>query len=511
MAGILPIEAIRDLIGKGRLVKASEACRRRIEKHDDPEARYLLAVVTGQMGLYGESVALFEKAAREFPKRSDVAYNYGIVLHSMGKLDDAIRQWSRAVAVNPWHGDAQFNLGRAYMDMKLWSEALAPCESAAALNPENKAALANLGAVNFQLGRMAEAKYCFGLAVKVAPAFVQGWINLGLAEMRTGNAEAAVAALQQAVALEPENVLAHFNLGHALLRAGRVPEGLAELEWRRRLLKLPFPDAGKAPWQGGDAAGKTVLLYGEQGQGDVIDYLRFAQSVAERAAAVVVCCHPGLVGIARRARGVADAVAFGETPPPFDVHAPLMSLPHLLGAAAGDGPAAPYVTAPEPAALPGGGGSLRVGLVWAGNPEFDDDANRSTTFAAFRPLLDVAGASFYSLQVGAAANQMADPGATGRIADLGGGFGDFIDTAAAIQALDLVVSVDTAVPHLAGALGRPVWLLLGPVADWRWGRDGATTALYPSMRLFRMARARDWPPLIGEVAGALSELAARRR
>ncbi|MBI2585472.1 MAG: tetratricopeptide repeat protein [Rhodospirillales bacterium] len=512
MARIMRIAAIRELIGNGALKEASEACRRRIDRNDDPEARYLLAVVTGQMGLYSESVALFKKAISEFPERSDVAYNYGIVLQNMGKLDDAIAQWSRAVAMNPWHADAQFNLGRAYSDKKMWSEALAPCESAASLRPENKLALLNLGSVNFRLGRMPQAKYCFGLAAKIDPAFVQGWINLGLSDIRAGDPGAAIAALERAVALDPASVLAHFNLGQALLHAGRLREGLAEVEWRRRVHTLPFAASGRPPWQGGDIAGKTVLVYGEQGQGDVVHFLRYAESAAARGARVVVCCHAGLVGIARRARGVADAVAFGETPPTFDTYAPLMSLPHLLGLDAfADAPAGPYVIPPEPAELAGGEDAVRVGLVWAGNPEHDDDANRSMSLTDWRPLLDVAGVAFYSLQVGAAVAEVASQGLAAKVTDLGSGFKDFVDTAAAIQALDLVIAVDTAVPHLAGALGKPVWVLLARVADWRWGRDGAATPWYPTMRLFRQQHARDWPPVVEEVAGALAELVAGGR
>jgi hypothetical protein len=187
-----------------------------------------------------------------------------------------------------------------------------------------------------------------------------------------------------------------------------------------------------------------------------------------------------------------------------------MSLPHLLGLqAVGDIPRAPYVTPPLATDLSGGRGALRVGLVWAGNPDFDDDANRSTTLAAMRPLLDVAGVEFYGLQVGAAARQIAAEGLTDRIVDLGPGFRDFTDTAAAIQALDLVIGVDTAVPHLAGALGKPAWLLLPRVADWRWGNDGETTPLYPTMRLFRQSGDGRWPPVIARVGRELAPLAGR--
>ena len=508
MARNTGIKAIRTLIQRGELNKASTACRRRIDQADDPEARYLLAVITGQLGLYSESVALFEKALLDFPARSDVAYNYGIILQSMGKTEDAIAQWTRATAMNPYHADAQFNLGRAYLDKKMWSEALAPCEAAAALTPENKTALSNLGNVNFRLGRLTQAKYCFNLSVKIDPAYVRGWINLGLTELRGGNQGAAVALLGKAIAIDPENALAHFNLGQALLADGRLSEGFAEIEWRRRYHKLPFPVAGQPPWKGEDPAGKTILLYGEQGQGDVIQFLRYAEPLAERGARVAVSCHSGLVGMARRTRGVADATAYADPPPAFDAYAPLMSLPHLLGLEAFESiPPSPYLTPPEPVALPGRG--VRVGLVWAGNPDHDDDVNRSAALADFRPLLDVAGADFFALQVGQAAKQIAEAGMAAAVKDLGAGFRDFADTAAAIQGLDLLVSVDTAAAHLAGAIGKPVWLLLPRVADWRWGRTGEKSPWYPSMRMFRQTGRRDWGPVIGRLAGELDALVRR--
>lgn len=508
MAGTKGLGAIRKLIGDGKLQEASEACRRRLDAGDDAEARYLLAVVTSKLGLLNESVALFEKAVREFPDRSDVAYNFGTVLQGIGKLDDAIGEWTRATEINPGHFDAQFNLGRAFIEKGMWRDALATCERAAALNPENKAALINLGNVNFRLGRIAQAKFCFGRTVEIDPDYVPGWINFGLAELRDGKAMAAAGALQRAVALDPENVLAHFNLGQALLHAGRLKQGYAEVEWRRRLHKLPFPVGDRPPWPGGDGTGKTLLLYGEQGIGDVIHFLRYAGPLADMGARIVLCCHGGLVGIARRALGVAEAVAFADAPPAFDAYAPLMSLPHLLGLEEAAGvPPAPYLTPPPPAELAGDNKALRVGLVWAGNPEYDDDANRSTTLAALRPLLDVPGTGFYSLQVDPAAQAIAAEGLADKVVDLGTKFRDFTDTAAAIQGLDLVVGVDTAVTHLAGALGKPVWLLLPRVPDWRWGREGETTPLYATMRLFRQSGDGGWPPVIARIADALAALA----
>ena len=508
MTANVTLERVKKLIQANRLVEASATCRRLLDQGPNPEAIYLLAVITCELGLLGEAQTLFEKAIRDLEPRSDVFYNFGSLLQRMGKLDAAMTRWTEAVALDPRHTDALFNLARGHSEKRMWAEALPFCERAAALAPRNPAVLLSLGNINFRLGRLAHAKYCFNQAITVDPNYLQAWINLGLAELRDGDPRAAIAALQKAVMADSESILAHFNLGLALLADGRMRQGWAELEWRRRAHTLPFPAAGRQPWRGEDVAGERILLYGEQGQGDTIHYLRYARTVAERGARIAVSCHAGLVGIARGAAGVEDAVAFGEPPPAFDVYAPLMSLPHLLGLPEiEDAPVPPYLTPPVATALPGDAGALKVGLVWAGNPDHDDDGNRSMSLADFKPLLTVAGARLFGLQVGDARRQIDNPDLGGAVADLGGGFRDFADTAAALQALDLLISVDTAAAHLAGALGRRCWLLLPGVPDWRWRRDGDETPWYPTLRLFRRGRTEAWAPVIARLAGALADLA----
>jgi len=493
----MSLKAIRDLIGEGRLEEAAQACRRNIDAGDDPEARYLLAVVTGQMGRHDGSIALFERALRDLPDRADVAYNYGIILQAAGKFSEAVHQWSRAAALDPGHAGARFNLGRAYSEQGRWEEAKSAYEAAVAVDSENISALYNLGNVNFRLGHGAEAIRILERVVALDPAHVEGWINLGFAQLRGGAPEPAVVSLSQAVSLDPDNILAHFNLGQALLSAGRWRDGFAEMEWRRRLHKLPFPLSGQRAWKGENIEGKRILVYGEQGHGDVIQFLRYAKVLAENGAQVMVSCQAPLVGIANRADGIVDAVAFDEPPPPFDLFAPLMSLPHLLGATdAGDIPEAPYIEPPAISGIVPEGDGARVGLVWAGNPDKDVDVNRLVALTQFEPLLTVPGVRCFSLQVGSTARDINAAGRNDRLMDLGSGFTDFADTAAAIRELDLVVSVDTAVAHLAGAMGKPVWVLVPSVPDWRWGRIGDETPWYPSMRLFRRPRDSGWAPVV---------------
>lgn len=511
MADAISLETVRKLIGDGRLKEASEACRKLIDAGGDPEALYLLAVATGEDGLYSESLTLFENAVNEFPDRADIFYNFGTVLMKMGKTDEAIARWSRAVEINPGYAEAHFNLGHAYSDGRMWPQALDHYQRVCALHPDNPDAFYNAGNILFRIGKMDEAKYCFEQAVSIDPGYIQGWINLGLAELRQGDPVASIRALRKATEKDSDNVLAHFNLGQALLLDGRLKEGFAEAEWRRRIQELPFPVSGQSPWEGGDIAGKKILLYGEQGQGDVIHFLRYAKVLADRGVWVGVYCHEGLAGLAANAKGVEKAASFSDEPPPFDTFAPLMSLPHLLELTETDEiPAAPYITPPPSLSLPGGEGGIRVGLVWAGNPEHDNDINRSAKPDDFRPLLELEEIGFYSLQVGDAAQGIKSAGLDSQIADLGSGFNDFTDAAAVIQALDLVISVDTAVPHLAGALGKTVWLLLPRVPDWRWSLEGEKTPWYPSMRLFRQQGLRDWGPVIERIRDELRNFSRHR-
>ena len=219
-------------------------------------------------------------------------------------------------------------------------------------------------------------------------------------------------------------------------------------------------------------------------------------------------CHKGLAELAASAEGVENTASFGQKPAPFDIYAPLMSLPQLLQLPETDDiPSAPYIKPPPPLSLPGGQDGIRVGLVWSGNPDHDNDINRSAKLDDFRPLLGLEGVGFFSLQVGNPAQEIKKDGLEHLITDLGSSFNDFTDTAAAIEALDLVISVDTAVPHLAGAMGKAVWLLLPRVPDWRWFLEGDKTPWYPSMRLFRQSGEQDWQTVIERLRGELGTLA----
>lgn len=319
----------------------------------------------------------------------------------------------------------------------------------------------------------------------------------------------ALAAADTAIGLKPDSAEARLARAQTLLRTGEFARGWEDYEWRHGVQGGFAPTSSAPRWSGEPVAGKTVLLQAEQGFGDTIFAARFAARVAARGARVVVECPPALVSLMRTADGVAEAVARGEAAGDADYSCLLLSLPRVLGLdPRGDASPGPYVRVPATklsewrSALDGAAG-LRVGLVWSGNPAFRADRQRSLAFPELHPLFEVPGVAFFSLQVGPAASQLQADRFASRVIDTTGRIRDFGDTAGLVAHLDLVVSVDTAVAHLAGALGRPVWLLSRANGDWRWGGE-ARNVWYPTMRVFHQARLGDWRETVVRVRDALA-------
>ena len=306
------------------------------------------------------------------------------------------------------------------------------------------------------------------------------------------------------------------SLGMLLLLTGRFAEGWRELEWRWKTpwhRKHPSP---KPVWRGENAEGKTILLHSDQGHGDTIQFLRYAPMVAARGARVALEVQPALRRLCLGLAGVAEIATPGDPTPAHDLVCPLLDLPMVFATRLDTIPAAiPYLHA-DPAAAENwrrrlaGRPDLKVGLVWSGNPAFVDDHRRSLDPALLAPLLAVEGVSFHSLQAGPAADGLLRVPGAERVMMLGHEFADFADTAACIAALDLVISSCTSVPHLAGAMGKQVWLMLAFAADWRWLKARDDSPWYPTARLYRQARPGDWPGVIAGVAKALEAEAKRR-
>ena len=348
------------------------------------------------------------------------------------------------------------------------------------------------------------------------PQHAEALNNVGNLLCQLGRLDEAIATFERVLAVRPDDAEARFNSSFAYLLAGDYERGWREYEWRWEALraKLPSEASAKPLWLGEqDVAGRTVIVYAEQGYGDAIQMARYVPLLAARGAEVVIGCAPALEALLRTVPGVRAVFSSKEPPLAFDYHVPIMSLPRAFGTTMASIPSqVPYLHAAEPAVdawrarLAALGNRRKVGLVWAGNPKHRRDRARSIPIERFAPLLAATQCSFLSLQKEAAGASLAalDPRGE-RVLDYTSELGAFADTAALICALDLVISADTAIAHLAGALGKPVWILLPFGPDWRWMRERSDSPWYPSARLFRQPASGDWSAVIQAVAAALEE------
>jgi Flp pilus assembly protein TadD len=474
-------------------------------------------VALSQQGRLGEAVASFRRALALAPGYAEAHYNLGTALLVLGRREEAVASFRAALALRPDYAAALSNLGTALDDLGRPAEAAVRLKQAARLRPDFAEAHTNLGLALVELGRLSEAEAAYEAALTVNPRHADAHANPAAACQAQGRLDEALAHFEQAMWLAPDNPAIRWNRALALLQSGSFEEGWREYEWRwNRGTPLRYSPA--ALWDGSPLAGRTILLHAEQGLGDTLQFVRYAPLVQRHGATVILECPHPLTPLLSTGTGIARVVPAGEPPPPFDVYAPLLSLPRLLGTTLAEVPAdVPYLRA-DPvlvehwaerlAVLPG----LKVGIVWQGNPRHPWDRQRSVPLAAFAPLAQVPGVTLVSLQRDPGVEQL--QAAPFPVVHLGDGVdaqaGSFADTAAVMTSVDLVVTVDTAAAHLAGALAVPVWVALPVRCDWRWlwGRDDSPW--YPTLRLFRQATWGDWAPVFGQLAAALRERAAVR-
>ncbi len=453
-----------------------------------------------------EAVVALMKAAELDP--GDVGLLVGVsgLLVDLGELNAAAGAALLSVQRQPDNAHAQGNLARALQGLGDSRAALAPARAAARLAPLDAGAAATLGAVLYTLGQHAEALERCRHAAMLAPALYQARMNEALSLEALGRLEEAEAAARAALLLAPEAADVRHNLAAMLLASGRLDAESWELYDARLALHAASRWlVGRPRWQGEDVAGKTVLLHCEQGFGDTIQFMRYAALVRARGARVALAVQPELLRLLEGHPGADAVVAAGGPLPEHDSFCPLLSLPRAFGTTLATIPAdGPYLAADAALvrqwATPASP-DLKVGLVWAGSAAFVHDRARSIPAEALAPLAALPGVTFHSLQkpVVAVPFPMVD-----RMAQAA----DFADTAAIIAGLDLVVSVDSAVAHLAAAMGKEVWLLSRYVGCWRWLRNRADSPWYPTMRVFGQAAPGDWPGVIDRVAAALALRAA---
>ncbi len=429
--------------------------------------------------------------------------------HNDGDLEEAARIYGQALTLDPRIPDIYNNLGVALRALGKLEASAACYQRSLALKPDHAGSYTNLGNVLRGLGRLDAAAASHRRAVELAPGNANTHYNLGLALRDLGQIAEALQCFAKTLELTPDHPDCHFDRSLSLLQNGDLKEGFQEYEWRWKLSTNPPRTFDKPEWDGKELKGKTILLHQEQGFGDMIHFARYIPMVKEKGGTVVVETQPQLSRLISTIDGVAKVVNAGSDLPAFDVYAPMMSLGRLFGTTLDTVPAAvPYLKAPDARAVPlpaSLSNPLKVGIAWAGRPTHANDAKRSSSFGHFTELMGLANVAFYSLQTGPAAGDIAKHGCEAFVTDMAARMNDFADTAAVIGQLDLVISVDTAVAHLAGALGAPVWVVLPHPGDWRWmmGRDDSPW--YPTMRLFRQSAPGDWGPVFEALKAALTQ------
>lgn len=459
-----------------------------------------------------ESALVLDPASRHATRNLALMHlQIAQTLRSRGRLREAYEHCAAAVRTDPALAEAHNNLGTSLKDLGRFPEAKAAYRKAVELNPGLAEAHLNLGTCLLEDGEDLEARRHFQRSLELCPESALAWLGLGHVHDLRGERQEAVARYRKAIAIDPDLAEAHFNYSLQLLAAGDFENGWREYEWRWRLDIQTTRRPAAPHWEGEALSGKTLLLYAEQGFGDALQFVRYAPLLARRAFRVLLRCHPALVDLFSSSMHALDAVAASEEElPPFDVCAPLMGLPRLVGTTPQTIPAdVPYLSAaPERvmewrARLRRDEGSVHVGLAWASAQGSRLGKSKSLPLEAFAPLLAHDNVVFHSLQKGPASLEAGRCPPGMRIVDHDRELGSFADTAALIENLDLVITVDTAVAHLAGALGKPVWTLVAYPAVWRWAHPGDMSLWYPTMRLFRQPAPGQWDTVIAHLAAEL--------
>jgi tetratricopeptide (TPR) repeat protein len=460
------------------------------------------------------AIAALEHAIQLSPGYADAHNNLSAAFRETGKLDEAVEAARRAIQFKPDFAQAYGNLGNALLDRKKYTESIAALSTAVQLQPSLVDALYNLGNALQNADRLSEAQAAYEKAISFSPDHLKAHNNLGNVFRQMVKVPQAIDAYSKAISLDPNHAEAHWNRSLAYLLSGDFERGWPEYEWRqqcesffaRRLFAEP-------KWNGEPLEGRTILLHSEQGLGDTLQFVRYVPMVAARGGKVILQCQDEVRRLLARVSSVEAVYLRDEPLPPFDVQCALMSLPMVFNTRLDSIPAiVPYISAdPNDIAkwvsrLPKAESGRRIGLAWAGRPTHENDRRRSLALSQLSPLFSVPGLQFVSLQKGPAAEQTKSVPPDWRLTDPTAQIEDLADTAALISQLDLVIAVDTSVAHLAGVMGKPVWVLLPFDPDWRWLLNRNDSPWYPTMRLFRQSTAGDWTGVIQRVADALRDI-----
>ena len=528
----------------------AESLYHRILKIDSRQFPVLmmLGILQAQRGNFPAAEQTLRDALTLNPADAGAQFNYGNVLLALDRLDDAFAAFGSALSLDPGLADAELNRGSILMlrnrfeealacfeaalrinsnfaqaysnrahaldQMERFDEALATCDKALTINSRNAEFHASRANILQRMGRHVEALGSLFTALSLQPGNASFHFNRGNVLFDLKRFDEAFAAFDKAIALAPDFATAHYNEGFSRLLLGDTERGWKKYEYRwelpeRRGAKRNF---SQPVWLGdGPLTGKTILIHAEQGFGDTIMACRYVPMVAALGARVILEVQPALLQLMKGLDGVATLVARGSTIPQFDVHCPIMSLPMAFKSRLETIPnTVPYLRVREDkidqwrSRLDGRG--FKIGIAWAGNPTFKKDRDRSIMLKNILPISSVDGATYFSIQKDLRDTDAEMLSANPQIIHLGNNLNDFQDTAAAMMCLDLIISSDTAVVNLAGALGKPLWILLSFIPDWRWLLDRADSPWYPTARLFRQNKTGEWGSVVSDVRAELERL-----
>ncbi|MGE3807753.1 MAG: tetratricopeptide repeat protein, partial [Gemmataceae bacterium] len=473
------------------------------------DVHFNLAKVLQEQGDLAGSEASYRQALICTPTLAEAHYNLARLLHDLGRGDEAVTCYRQAIRIRPDYPKALTNLGNFLLEQKQVPEAVAAFDQVVRLQPESGSAHSNLANALRVQERFEDALHHARRAVALSPSDATAHNNLGAAYHRLGQWQQALDSFDEAIRLQADNASARMNRAQLLLLCGDFARGWPEYEWRNT------PDSSRFTvprWDGSPLGGRRILLHAEQGLGDTLQMVRYVPLVEARGGQVILECQPRLRAFLCSSRGIGQVVAKGESVPPFDVHAPLLSLPMIFATEFATVPCkVPYLeAAPDQVkdwhqrlqSIQG----FKIGIAWQGNPQYLHDGLRSVPLHHFFPLANIPGVRLVSLHKGPGLEQLQMFG-NDLIVDLAERLdesaGPFVDTAAVIKNVDLVIASDSAVAHLAGALAAPVWLLLPFVPDWRWLLEREDSPWYPTLRVFRQARAGDWNEVFRRVVREL--------
>jgi len=533
---------------KGQLDEAITYYQKAIELNPNfAGTHFNLGDVFQEKGQLDEAVIYYQKTIELAPNFAGTYNNLGNIFQEKGQLDEAITYYQKAIELNPRFAGTYNNLGDAFRRKKQTDEAITYYQKALQIDPNYAHAYYSLGIVLQENGQLDEAITCYRKVLQLNQNHVEAYNNLGNAFQEKGlldeaityyqkaielnpnfagvyynfavalqyrkQLDEAITYYQKAIELNPNFADAYWNISVILLLSGNFEKGWKEYEWRWKTKEFCQRSFSQPLWDGSDIKGRTILLHAEQGLGDTIQFIRYAPLVVQRGARVIVECQRELKSLLQNVEGISQIITCGKRLPEFDVHCPLLSLPLVFNTTPENIPAnIPYITVDFMLVqkwqdkIYHDNSNFKIGLVWSGKPTYKNDRNRSCSLELFSPLAIINDITFYSLQKGEAAEQAKNPPEGMKLIDYTEQIHDFADTAAFIENLDLIISVDTAAAHLAGALGKSVWTLLPFVPDWRWLLTRDDSPWYPTMRLFRQPLPGDWKSVIAKLAEELQKI-----